>query len=316
MALARHVQGDARTHYSWLPTRAYREAFGLLTYRDALPAFQPGCASGPRSVSVQRPSDARRVWVPSHLVEVGSCRITAACHGRAEAYQIYHHAYDAFCTARMAGTMNKPRPAPERRAPAAVDFSQVKPFDDVGSEMRSSSGTVDLEELPVGASGATYSYLSKHAQRAAVGSLPEEVLCDFELLHEFEMSGQDHTTEAQCALIQKLFPRLSAKQVQKLQDRRVWGSPWQPGGSYLGETRTAAAAPPDAEARHAPTRTATPDLTATSPQPAISLPQGLRMWSLPPRRHANGSACLTMPPPSASKSTARRSAWTASDPPR
>ena len=33
-------EGDARTHYSWLPTRAYREAFGLLTYRDALPAFQ------------------------------------------------------------------------------------------------------------------------------------------------------------------------------------------------------------------------------------------------------------------------------------
>ena len=24
------------------------------------------------------------------------------------------------------------------------------------------------------------------------------------------------------------------KQVAKLQDRRVWGSPWQPGGSYLG----------------------------------------------------------------------------------
>jgi hypothetical protein len=53
------VQGDPRTHYSWLPTRAYREAFGLLTYRDALPAFQAGCASGPRSVSVQR-RDGRR----------------------------------------------------------------------------------------------------------------------------------------------------------------------------------------------------------------------------------------------------------------
>ena len=94
------AQGDARTHYSWLPTNAYREAFGLLTYRDALPAFQPGCATGPRSVSVQQAS-AQRVWVPSHLVEIGSCRITAACHGRAEAYQIYHHAYDAYCQARL-----------------------------------------------------------------------------------------------------------------------------------------------------------------------------------------------------------------------
>ena len=35
----------------------------------------------------------------------------------------------------------------------------------------------------------------------------------FELLHEFELSGFDHTAEAQCALIQKLFPRLSSKQV-------------------------------------------------------------------------------------------------------
>ena len=25
-------EGEARTHYSWLPTRAYREAFGLLRY--------------------------------------------------------------------------------------------------------------------------------------------------------------------------------------------------------------------------------------------------------------------------------------------
>ena len=46
-------EGDARTHYSWLPTRAYRDAFGLLTYRDALPAFQPAIAEGPRSVGVQ-----------------------------------------------------------------------------------------------------------------------------------------------------------------------------------------------------------------------------------------------------------------------
>ena len=64
--------------------------------------------------------------------------------------------------------------------------------------------------------------------------LSSAVLTDFELLHEFELSGLDHTAEAQCALIQKLFPRLSAKQVAKLQDRRVWGSPWHPGGAYLG----------------------------------------------------------------------------------
>jgi len=60
------------------------------------------------------------------------------------------------------------------------------------------------------------------------------VLADFALLHAFQQSGQDHTVEAQCMLIQQLFPRLSAKQVAKLQDRRVWGSPWQPGGAFLG----------------------------------------------------------------------------------
>jgi len=67
-----------------------------------------------------------------------------------------------------------------------------------------------------------------------VRSLPDEVLLDFERLHEVELSGNDHTTHAQCELIQKLFPRLSAKQVAKLQDRRVWGAPWQSGGAYLG----------------------------------------------------------------------------------
>jgi len=155
---------------------------------------------------------------------------TAACHGRAEAYQIYHHAYDAFCQARIAGTVAKPSTPPERRAPAAVDYSKVHPFDDL--ETRRSDGGVDAQSLPV--QRHAYSYLSKQAQREAFASLPQEVLCDFERLHEFELSGRDHTVEAQCALIQKLFPRLSAKQVAKLQDRRVWGSPWQPGGSYLG----------------------------------------------------------------------------------
>ena len=60
------------------------------------------------------------------------------------------------------------------------------------------------------------------------------MLRDFQLLHDFQLSGQDHTLDAQCELIQQLFPRLSPKQVAKLQDRRVWGSPWQPGGAYLG----------------------------------------------------------------------------------
>lgn len=218
-------EGDARTHYSWLPTKAYREAFGLLTYRDALPAFEPGCASGPRSVSVQT-QDAKRVWVPSHLVEVGSCRITAACHGRAEAYQIYHHAYDAYCTARLAGTLPKPTSPQQTEDPSAVEIAPPSPFE-------SHKVTPPMEaDLPV--SRHAYSYLNKQAQRESVASLPADVLRDFELLHQFEMSGQDHTAEAQCALIQKLFPRLSPKQVAKLQDRRVWGSPWQPGGAYLG----------------------------------------------------------------------------------
>ena len=163
-------EGDARTHYSWLPTQAYREAFGLLTYRDALPAFQPECASGPRSVSVQR-HDARRVWVPSHLVEVGSCRITAACHGRAEAYQIYHHAYDAFCQARLSGSMAQPKPPPKRRAPAAVDFSSVKPFASEGAP-----GTASAFHSDLPATRHSYSYLSKHAQREAVDTLPPEVM--------------------------------------------------------------------------------------------------------------------------------------------
>ena len=100
---AEQFDGDVRTHYSWLPTKAYREAFGLLTYRDALPAFQPK-TRGPRSVSVQK-IDAERVWIPAHLVKAGSCHVTAACHGRAESYQIYHHCYEAFVQASRDGTL-------------------------------------------------------------------------------------------------------------------------------------------------------------------------------------------------------------------
>ena len=218
-------EGDARTHYSWLPTRAYREAFGLLTYRDALPAFEPGCATGPRSVSVQT-HDARRVWVPSHLVEAGSCRITAACHGRAEAYQIYHHAYDAFCQQRLAGTLPKPPP------PSAATDAHAGTASPPPSPFAPRAPRTFEEDLPT--TQHAYSYLNKQAQRESVSTLPPEVLADFERLHEFELSGRDHTAEAQCALIQQLFPRLSPKQVAKLQERRVWGSPWQPGGAYLG----------------------------------------------------------------------------------
>jgi hypothetical protein len=169
-------EGDARTHYSWLPTRAYREAFGLLTYRDALPAFQPGCASGPRSVSVQS-VDARRVWVPSHLVEIGSCRITAACHGRAEAYQIYHPAYEAFCQARQEGSMDKPAPIDHGFDPSAVDIAAPSPF--------SPREVSPLEESDLPATRHAYSYLSKQAQRDAISTMPPEVLADFELLREF-----------------------------------------------------------------------------------------------------------------------------------
>ena len=189
--------GEPRTHYSWLPTRAYRDAFGLLTYRDALPAFQPAIAEGPRSVGVQK-VDGGRVWVPSHLVELGSCPVTAACHGRAEAYEIYHHPYAAYARARSSGTLG--------------DLS---------------SAAADARRRH------SYSYLNKGEQQQHFRTLPPEVLADFEALHEFQLSGQDHRAEAQCALIQKLFPKLSPKQVAKLQDRRVWGSPWQPGGAYL-----------------------------------------------------------------------------------
>ena len=66
----------------------------------------------------------------------------------------------------------------------------------------------------IGASRHSYSYLNKQAQRESISSLPADVIADFELLHEFELSGADHTAEAQCALIQKLFPRLSAKQAR------------------------------------------------------------------------------------------------------
>ena len=175
--------------------------------------------------------DGRRVWVPAHLVEIGSCRVTAACHGRAEAYAIYHHAYDGFCEARTDGTMPVPAPPPERRVPAPFDYSKVRPFDVEGSHFPQGSSSFE-QSLP--ASRHAYSYLGRQAQREAISTLPKEVLYDFELLRQFELSGQSHTSEAQCALIQRLFPRLSASQVAKLQERRVWSVPWQLGSSYLG----------------------------------------------------------------------------------
>ena len=122
--------------------------------------------------------------------------------------------------------MDKPAPIDHGFDPSAVDIAAPSPF--------SPREVSPLEESDLPATRHAYSYLSKQAQRDAISTMPPEVLADFELLREFEMSGQDHTAEAQCALIQKLFPRLSAKQVAKLQERRVWGSPWQPGGAYLG----------------------------------------------------------------------------------
>ena len=94
------LPSQARTHYSWLPTRAYREAFGLLTYRDALPAFQPACAFGNRSVCVQRLSGAR-VWVPAHLVQSGSCYVTVRHRPRNLQPSAIQSGSVATCTGRL-----------------------------------------------------------------------------------------------------------------------------------------------------------------------------------------------------------------------
>ncbi|KAL1530955.1 hypothetical protein AB1Y20_001846 [Prymnesium parvum] len=179
--------GDARTHYSWLPTHAYRDAFGLLTYRDALPAFVPH-TDGPRSVGVMSAA-AARAWVPAHLVALGSCKLSAACHSRAETYRIYHHAYDAYAQAVADGSWHAAAPPHH----AAAHHS--------------------------------YSYLGKDAQKAHFRSLPAAVLADFAALRAFK-AGDSHGAEARAALIEALFPRLSAKHVAKLQ----WGFPWDPAG--------------------------------------------------------------------------------------
>ena len=234
-------------HYSWLPTRAYREAFGLLTYRDALPAFQPACAFGDRSVCVQRLSGAR-VWVPAHLVQSGSCYVTAACHGRAESYEIYHHPYEAFAQHKQG--VPQP-PSPEMRSLHLAAGAAASPVGGGGGASGAGpsspwpygggfGGSLGGGEGAAAAAGEepplrhSYSYLTKEDQKLHFRSLPPEVLRDFEDLFAFQSGGLDHTVDAQCALIQRLFPRLSPKQVAKLQDRRVWGSPWQPGASYLG----------------------------------------------------------------------------------
>ena len=277
-------EGEARTHYSWLPTRAYREAFGLLTYRDALPAFQPA-TTAMRSVCVQRLSGAR-VWIPAHLVEQGSCHVTAACHGRAESYEIYHHPYEAYVQARNSGCSvqhlqrgqgpgtpgcsashaggargaggsggatgsgsggGSHAASPVSPGPgfgngrgsfgSFSSFSSADGWQDWGLQADDGDGDEGGVGAPPSAESPlrhSYSYLNKEAQQQHFRSLPPEVLRDFELLYAFQSGGRDHTAEAQCQLIQRLFPRLSPKQCAKLQDRRVWGSPWQPGGAYLG----------------------------------------------------------------------------------
>ncbi len=218
-------EGDPRTHYSWLPTKAYREAFGLLTYRDALPAFMPGCADGPRSVSVQR-LDGDRVWLPAYLVEVGSCCVTAACHGRAESYQIYHHLYEAYSEARGAGELKPPPPQSAKPPQPAVAPPTV---------YTSPHGAPSSPQKPASPQRRhAYSYERKEAQQESFQTLPNEVLRDFERLYRFEQSGLQHTAEAQRVLIHALFPRLSLKQVTRLQERQPWGTPWHVGGAYLG----------------------------------------------------------------------------------
>lgn len=217
-------EGDARTHYSWLHTRAYREAFGILTYRDALPAFVPGCASGPRSVSVQR-TNAERIWVPANVVEVGSCHVTAACHGRAESYQIYHHPYEAYSQARLAGIL----PPPSRQDALPKSAGAARPSTATAT-VTSCAGT---HECRKNCKVHSYSYLTKDEQKRSLLTLPTEVLLDFERLHDFHASPHKRTAEAQRGLIHMLFPRLSHQQVAKLHEKRVWRSPWQRGGAFL-----------------------------------------------------------------------------------
>ena len=114
----------------------------------------------------------------------------------------------AFCQARLSGTLAKPPPSPAVLPPPALDSPPPSPFSP--REMPSPGSSTP----EIGASRHSYSYLNKQAQRESISSLPADVIADFELLHEFELSGADHTAEAQCALIQKLFPRLSAKQAR------------------------------------------------------------------------------------------------------
>ena len=58
----------------------------------------------------------------------------------------------------------------------------------VGHASEPKSWKQSESDLP--ATRHAYSYLNKQAQRESVHSLPAEVLADFELLHEFELSGQ------------------------------------------------------------------------------------------------------------------------------
>ena len=96
---------------------------------------------------------------------------------------------------RLAGVLPKPStPNP------SVDTSSVitPPPSPFAPRIRPPRPLAD-DDLP--ATSHSYSYFNKQAQREAVPSLPAEVLSDFEALHEFELSGQDHTAASQCALI-------------------------------------------------------------------------------------------------------------------
>ena len=85
--------------------------------------------------------------------------------------------------------MEKPLPPSTDVDLSAVEVAPPSPFSPRADSSHAESDLPNTRHA--------YSYLNKQAQRESVRSLPPEGLTDFELLHEFELSGQDHTAEAQ-----------------------------------------------------------------------------------------------------------------------
>ena len=113
-------EGDARTHYSWLPTRAYREAFGLLTYRDALPAFSQ--VARPARAPYQCSRTTRGVYgCPRILLK--SARAVSPPHATAELKRIKS------TTTRMTPTATPASMAryQSRRRPSATGITIRRP---------------------------------------------------------------------------------------------------------------------------------------------------------------------------------------------